>query len=83
MGNGFIARQVQSAGELLRGSDGLLFHAKILARGLSSFRAPAIHAKSSAFSRTSLTPCTPGQFFAGYSLYHAVKSSGFTIRIIR
>jgi hypothetical protein len=67
MGNGFIARQVQSAGQVLRGLNGLFFHGKILARCLSSPRAPPIRAKSAAFC-SSFSPSFTA-FAASYLLY--------------
>ncbi len=50
MGDGFVAGQVQSTRQILRRLDGLFFHAKILARWLTSFRAPPIHAKFAVLS---------------------------------
>src|SRR5712664_238427 len=67
MGNGFIAGQVQSANQMLRGLNGLFFHPKILARCQSSFRARPIHAKSEAFS-CSFSPSFTA-FSASYLLY--------------
>src|SRR5260370_15504280 len=59
MGNGFVAGQVQPAGQMLRGLNGFFFHAKILARCLSRFRAPPIHAKSTGFPLLPFSPLPP------------------------
>src|SRR5256885_12567480 len=40
MGNGLIAWQVQAAGQVLRGLNGLCFHDEILARGVTAVRIP-------------------------------------------
>src|SRR5260370_38317682 len=44
---------------MLRGLNGFFFHAKILARCLSSFRAPPIHAKSTGFPLLPFSPLPP------------------------
>ena len=84
MGDGLVAGQVQSAGQVFCWLDGLFFHAEILTRGVTPARipraAPEFQLFNFHFQRSNLT-IRP--VFAGHALYHALKSRRFAIRIIR
>ena len=72
MGDGFIAGQVQSADQVLRGLNGLFFHGKILARCLLSFRVPLVPAKSAAsfLSSSAFSPLLLSLFLYYRPVFH-------------
>src|SRR5258708_26664543 len=81
VGNGFVARQVQSAGQVLGALNGFFFHDEILTRGVTPLR---IYTTSPWFPFFNFTfPCAElsvRPVFARRALYHAVKSRGFAMR---
>src|SRR6266550_2757720 len=60
MGNGLIAWQVQAAGQVLRGLNGLFFHDEILARGVTPVRIPRSATK---FPFSAFGPVLPASFY--------------------
>jgi hypothetical protein len=88
MGNGFIARQVQSAGQEFRWLNGLFFHSRILAREVCLSRKLPPQLKSGAFLLYFLNLIYLLYFlysrpvFRGHVLYRVLKSRPRVARIM-